>query len=275
MKHILLPTDFSDNAWSAIIYTLKLYQYETCKFYLLNSQKVASSRISSFSNKLLSTMLENAKKDVLQLKEQLEATNTNSNHEFEVIVSLGDLDDAIESCVLKHKIDLIAMGTKGATGAKGVLFGSNTAKMFKKVKTCPILAIPNEYEYATPKQIAFPSDFNRYCDAKELDYLKNLADLHNSKIRVIHINEKGVLDEKQESNLNVLKEYLKAHDHSVHLIPSYTSKEASINDFIEELDVDILAMVYYSHSFIDSILREPVIKKIAFNLKVPFMVIPE
>ncbi len=275
MTNILLPTDFSDNAWSAIIYTLKLYQHETCTFYLLNSQKVASSRISSFSNKLLTTMLENSKKDMLKLKAQIEATNANSNHEFEVIVSLGDLDDAIEGCVQKHAIDLIVMGTKGATGAKGILFGSNTAKIFKKVKSCPILAIPNNYEFDAPKQIAFPSDFNHYCDAKELNYLKKLADLYNAKIRVIHINDKEKLNEKQEGNLNTLKEYLKDYEHSIHIVPSHKSKEISIQDFIDELDIDILAMVYYSHSFIDSILREPVIKKIAFHLKVPFLVIPE
>lgn len=275
MTNILLPTDFSDNAWSAIVYTLKLYQHETCKFFLLNSQKVASSRIASFSNKLLTTMLENSKKDMLKLKEQIEATNTNSNHEFEIIVSLGDLDDAIDSYVHKYSIDLIAMGTKGATGAKGILLGSNTAKIFKKVKSCPILAIPNNYEFQTPKQIAFPSDFNRYCDAKELQYLKKLADLYNAKIRVIHINENQQLDEKQEQNLNTLKAYLKDYEHSVHMIPSYASKESSIHDFIDELDIDILAMVYYSHSFIDGILREPVVKKIAFNLQVPFLVIPE
>jgi len=220
-------------------------------------------------------MLDNAKKDVLKLKEQIEATNANSNHEFEVIVSLGDLDDAVESCVYKKSIDLIAMGTKGATGAKGILFGSNTAKIFKKVKSCPILAIPNDYEFATPTQVAFPFDLNRNCDAKELHHLKQFADLHNSKIRVININEKGVLNEQEELNLNTLKEYLKEHDHSIHLIPSYTSKENSIHDFIDELGIEVLAMVYYSHSFIDSILREPVIKNIAFNLKVPFLVIPE
>ncbi|GAL72486.1 hypothetical protein JCM19302_1608 [Jejuia pallidilutea] len=31
-KHILLPTDFSDNSWSAIVYTLKLYANETARF---------------------------------------------------------------------------------------------------------------------------------------------------------------------------------------------------------------------------------------------------
>ncbi|WP_420572902.1 universal stress protein [Kordia sp.] len=275
MTNILLPTDFSENAWSAIIYTLKLYKNETCRFYLLNSAKLKASRMASFSNKLLTTMQENAKNDLLHLKERIEKTNANNNHEFEVIMSIGSLDDAIEACVAKYSIDLIVMGTKGATGAKEILFGSNTSKIFKKVKNCPVLAVPNNYEFVVPNQIGFSSDFNRFCDAKELHYLKKLADLYNSKIRVMHINEKERLDENQENNADILKQYLKAYEHSFHWIPNYASKATSIHDFIDELGIDILAMINYSHSFIDSMLREPVIKKIAFHLKVPFLVIPE
>ena len=37
MKKILLPTDFSDNAWNAIVYALKLYKNQKCKFVLLNT----------------------------------------------------------------------------------------------------------------------------------------------------------------------------------------------------------------------------------------------
>lgn len=275
MTKILLPTDFSDNAWNAIVYTLKLYANEVCTFYLLNSTQLIASRVSSFSNKLLTTMRDNAKNDLLELKTKLEETDANSNHTFEIILSIGDLDDAIEMSIKKYTIDLVVMGTKGATGAKGILFGSNTTKIFKKVKSCPVLAIPDNYEFIAPKQIAFPTDLNRHCDAKELHYLKKMADLYNSKIRVIHINEKDKLSEHQENNLTTLRQYLKDHEHSFHWIPSYASKATEIHDFIDELEIDILAMVYYSHSFIESITREPVIKKIGFRLKVPFMVIPE
>jgi nucleotide-binding universal stress UspA family protein len=276
MTNILLPTDFSDNAWNAIVYTLKLYANETCTFYLLNATQLKSSRISSFSNKLLTTMRDNAKNDLLKFKAKLEETNANDNHEFEVILSLGNLDDAIEMAIEKHDIDLVAMGTKGATGAKGLLFGSNTTKIFKKAKSCPVLAIPANYEFVEPKQIAFPTDLNRDCDAKELHFLKKMADLYDATIRVIHINNKeDKLDDNQERNLTTLRQYLKDHVHSFHWIPTYASKATEIHDCIEELDINILAMVYYSHSFIESITREPVIKKIGFNLKVPFLVIPE
>ena len=36
MKKILLPTDFSDNAWNAIFTAVKLYTNVECRFYLLH-----------------------------------------------------------------------------------------------------------------------------------------------------------------------------------------------------------------------------------------------
>ncbi|WP_046744468.1 universal stress protein [Kordia zhangzhouensis] len=275
MTHILLPTDFSENAKSAILYTLALYSEQECTFYILNSNQLKASRISSFSNKLLTTMRDNSLRDLQKLKEELETLNENSKHTFETILSLEDLDDAIDTVLEKYTIDLVVMGTKGATGAKEVLFGSNTTKMFTKVRSCPVLAIPNNYEFVVPTQIAFPSDFNRLCDAKELQYLKNLADLHNSKIRIIHINEEKKLSETQEQNMSILQQYLKDYDHSFHWVPNYADKETAIHDFIEELEIEMLAMVNYSHNFMERIFREPVIKKIGFHIKVPFLVIPE
>ena len=58
-------------------------------------------------------------------------------------------------------------------------------------------------------------------------------------------------------------------------MPKYAEKATEINHFIEELEIDILAMVNYKHSFIEKIINEPVIKKIGFHPNIPFLVIPE
>ena len=40
MKNILLPTDFSENSWNAIEYTLNLFQKNICNFYLLHVNRL-------------------------------------------------------------------------------------------------------------------------------------------------------------------------------------------------------------------------------------------
>ncbi|GAA4884431.1 universal stress protein [Flaviramulus aquimarinus] len=273
-RKILLPTDFSDNSWSAIVYALKLYADEECTFYFLNSQIIKVSTLSNLSNKLLETMKANARKELLELKKLAITADANANHEFQTILSTEDLITAIKKSVIEFEIDIIIMGTKGATGAKEIFFGSNTTHVIKSTKSCPVLIIPEEFDFVKPKQIAFPTDFNRFYSGKELDPLKHLVDLYNSKIRILHIEVREDLDDTQENNLKMLKKFLSNHEHSFHWMPDYGKKAKEINDFIEELDINILAMVNYKHSFIEKIIKEPVIKKLGFQPTVPFLVIP-
>lgn len=272
-KNILLPTDFSDNAWSAVVYALHLYAEEECKFYFLHSFKMKVSSMSNLSNKLLTVISDNAMKDLKELKEMAVNSNINANHEFEILLSSINLEDTIDNAIEKYNIDLVVMGTKGATGTKEFFFGSNTVRIIKKIKQCPVLIVPDEYDFAEPKQIAFPTDFNRFY-GEELLPLRDLAGLYDSRIRIVHINKDDQLSNLQDYNRTMLKSYLKDYAHSFHWMPDYDSKTQEIHDFIEELEIDILVMINYKHSFIENIIKEPIIKKIGFHPTIPFLVIP-
>lgn len=275
MKKILLPTDFSDNAWSAIVYALKLYEEEECTFYFLHSTKMKISTMTIVSNKLLRVMNESAMKKLLDLKQMAEVSNANANHDFEIIISTEDLKNAIEYAIKKHHINLVIMGTKGATGAKELFFGSNTVTIIKKMRLCPVLVVPEAHDFMVPKQIAFPTDFNRFYSDIELNPLKNLAALFNSKIRIVHINKEDELNDIQEYNMVSLKNFLEDFDISFHWLPDYNKKAKEIKDFIDDLHIDILVMVNYKHSFLESLINEPVISKIGLHPIVPFLSIPD
>lgn len=274
-KKILLPTDFSDNSWSAIVYALKLYKDEFCTFYFLNSMVMEASTMTSISNKLLKTMREKALRELLELKDMAEKSDNNSNHKFEIIISSEDLNKSIETAVSKYDIDLIIMGTQGATSIGEFLFGTHTVHLINNVKTCPVLILPEEFDFVEPKQIAFPTDFNHFYSDKEIEPLLKLADLYNAKIRVVHINVEESMDELQKYNLTVLKSYLQNHEHTFHWMPDYAKKTTEIKDFISDLDINILAMINYNHSFLEKLIKEPIIKKMGSQPLVPFLVIPE
>jgi nucleotide-binding universal stress UspA family protein len=279
MKKILLPTDFSENSRNAVQYALELFKNQTCHFILLNTftpvavpVEVMGSGAGHFElNEALKT---NSETGLTTMREMLETDFPNPKHTFSQISAFNMLVNEIEMLYDKGAMDLVVMGTQGASGLKEVFFGSNTVHVLKHTK-CPMLIVPSDYKFDTLTQIAFPSDFKHYCDAKELSYLKQFADLYKASIRIIHINESLRLNQNQDNNVNTLKQYLKGYDHSFHWIPEYVSKENAILEAVDELDVDMLVMIHYSHSFLASLLREPVIKKITFHVKIPFLVIPE
>lgn len=274
MKHILIPTDFSENAWTATVYALKLFTNEQCVFHLLHSAPVKSSRISSFSNKLTRVMQENAVNDLKHLLERVEKTYANPNHSFKISTSTHDIEQAVAIAVENHDIDLIVMGTKGATGAKEIFLGSNTVEIISNLSKCPILAIPTGIEYKKPENIGFSSGFKRLYNSTELDEIKNLISLYNSKLNVFHIQTNEELDTSQKENLDSLQMYLKNVETNYTEITQYTNITDEIIDLINTNKIDILTMIKYKHSFFENLFREHVITNLGHQLTIPFMVIP-
>lgn len=274
-QSILIPTDFSDNAWSALVYALKLYADEFCTFYFLNSTHLDNTAARTYiTTHYVDDIIESSKNKLAELKVQVEVANANANHDFQTISSQESLFVSIEEAIKKDKIDLVVMGTKGASGLTKYFFGSNTVKTIKNLKLCPILTIPDQFEFIKPKQIAFPTDFNRFYDQKELQPIKDFATLYNSKIRIVHINVEKKLSDLQEYNMTMLDKYLEDYEHTFHWLPDYAKKTDEIKIFIKDLSIDILAMINYRHSLIEQIIKEPIIKKIGYEPIVPFLVIP-
>ncbi len=273
--HILLPTDFSDNSWSAISYALKLYADEACTFYFLHAWTFSNPSSRTYiTSTFINIQQEETKEKLSALKGKAQGKSSNTEHEFETIFSTQPLIRSIEKALNDFPISLAIMGTKGATGAKEFIFGSNTVNVINKIRVCPVLVVPDAYTYAKPKQIAFPTDFNHFY-GDELLPLMHLTKLHDAKIRVVHITEKDHLTEKQNYNLSMLKANLEDYPSSLEWRPNFGTKELIIKEFIQEFDINIVAMVNYKHSLIESILNEPVIQKIGYHPVIPFLVMPE
>lgn len=271
--HILIPTDFSENAWSAAIYAIKLYAKEPCTFYFSHAWSYISGSRTYVSPTYIDTLQERSKEQLAELKNRALAESTNKDHNFATIFSLDSLIDSIKMAVQKFEVNLVVMGTKGATGAKEFLFGSNTVSVMQKVRQCPLLLIPKNHEFEIPAQLAFPTDFTRSY-GEDLKPIQNLAELYNSKINILHIIGKQQLSDIQNSNLETLKINLKDYRHSFNWIPEEGRKQHSISGFIEEKKVNILTMIDYEHNIIENIIKEPVIKKIGYHSIIPFLVVP-
>ncbi|MBJ7881130.1 universal stress protein [Gelidibacter salicanalis] len=275
MRHqILVPTDFSDNAWSAALYALKLYANKPCTFYFSHAWTFLNSGSRThISQSYIEPLIENAKEQLEAVKEKAKLESTSSDHEFETIFSYGSLMDSIEFANKEHNIDLVVMGTKGATGAKKIFLGSNAVTVINKVRRAPLLLVPKKCTFETPKKILFPTAFTRFF-GEEIMRVKQLAELHESTIDILHINKKDTLSDIQNSNLESLKTSLKDFEFNFNWMPDYNTKAHAITDFIKDNDINILTMINYEHSFIENLIKEPVIKKLGFHSRIPFMVIP-
>jgi nucleotide-binding universal stress UspA family protein len=281
MKNILIPTDFSENSWNAIRYALELYRGEICTFHILNTYTpvIPSNRFmaSSIQPGLLeSGGMENSKKGLSDTLKRIKRNYKNTLHEFKTISSFSLLVDEIKDTIEKEAIDLLIMGTKGASGVEGVFMGSNAVRIIKAIRNCPVLTIPKNFEYVLPKEIVFATDFKRYYSVSELAPLMELAKSFKATIRIVYVqNEIKALTEIQQFNLNMLRKYFNKLEFYVHTVSERSSVSNTLEVFADELEIHLLAMLNYQHSYMERITREPVVKRMAFHTHVPLLVIPE
>lgn len=277
MTRILLPTDFSDNALEAIQYGLRAFKDVECTFFLLNTYMPpvyhTEYLLGSPGQIGLGDLLqEQSKTDLKKLKTRLEEEFENPLHTFITRSAFNILSSEIRYVVEKENIDMVIMGTKGATGAKEIFMGSNTVDVIKNSK-CPVLAIPDGFEYEDPKIILFPTDYEVEYDEQKISSLLEIADKHLSEINVMHVSTGNDLTPVQQKNKSDLEKLLgyKALFHDV------ASDEiiSAINKFQVKQKINLLVMIQNKHTFLERLFIEPVIKKIGFHVTVPFMVIPQ
>lgn len=277
MKKILLPTDFSENSWNAIKYALQLFKNEKCTFYLLNTYTPVIYHIEyvlvnpaqfGLGDAIRETALRGLENVLKKLNDQF----NNSDHSFECIAAFNTLVPELREMIEDHDIDYVVMGTKGATGAKEVLFGSNTVQVFKNVK-CPVIAVPNNFDYEAPKEILFPSDYNIAFQKAQLDPLINIATQFDSRVNFLHTANSDELSEWEESNRQILESHFKPLTHLFHLIKFQKVPEA-ITNFQLKVRINLLVMINNKHSFFENLFFKSNINQIGFHLNIPFLVIP-
>ncbi len=278
MKRIIIPTDFSENAYNAISYALRLFEQEECTFYLLNTFTPAAyyvgvSNINTYSAlKMEEIASENSKRELDAIEDRIKKEFNNPKHTFIKIAALNLLATEIQGLVEEHNIDLVVMGTTGATGAKEIFIGTQTMYTIKKVK-CPVIAVPAEFHYHPPKEMLFATDFKFDPENRYLPLLRGIANDHSAKVNILNANLGESLSDEQKEHKNFLDGYFKDTAHVFHTAEGVNVVEA-IDKFQIKHKINFLAMIHNKHTFFENLLFRPVINQIAYHIQVPFLVIP-
>lgn len=277
MKRILLPTDFSENAFNASGYALQLFAEDECTFYLLHTYTPVATNAGMLVNTYSALQLEEVTRDAAMysmgvLEGKLLKKYPNPKHTFVKIVRFNLLVSEIVACVKENKIDLIVMGTQGATGAKEIFLGTHTMFTIKKVK-CPVIAVPSGFKFELPKEILFTTDYRFYPRNKHFVFLKELCATHDSKLNLLNAYLSKPLDGYQLKTKNYLDEFFREISHLFHISEGSDIAEA-IKGFQETRKINLLVMIHNKHSFFENLLFKPVINEMVYHTNVPFLVIP-
>ncbi|MCK0160566.1 universal stress protein [Allomuricauda sp. F6463D] len=275
MKAILIPTDFSKNALHALQYAQELFKCEKICFFVLHAYSEEVYGQYKTAEKESIEKLKQEKKE--QTQKKLDAllgtvigTPPNPLHNFETVPCFDNLVDGINDFVDEMNIDMVVMGTKGETSNHKTTFGSYTVEVFKYVK-CPVLAVPEGFEYQPPKSILFPTDYLLPYKRRELKLLDELAGKFKSKVHCLYITDFEGLSPRQEDNKLFLENTLNRPYLYFETAPIRNKTEV-ILEHIEKKGAEMLVMMNSRHSFFEDMLYRSTVDLLSLKIKIPFLV---
>lgn len=276
-RRILLPTDFSVNALQAINYALELYKDEACIFYLLNVFYIDINDPENIINvepggDLYKTAKTNSLRGLDKLLNSFAfGKNENSKHSFQTISTSSLPLEAIKKIVEEKDIELIVMGTRGETNSDSKIYGSTALSVMEKIRNCPVIVVPQLAKLNLPKEIVFPTSYKTHFKRRELNYLIDITLRCDASIRILHIMVQDNMSDKQMATKTQLENFFSNINHSFHFLRNM-SVTSAINCFVDSRESDMIAFINKKHNFFASIINKPVVKGIAYDSKVPILV---
>lgn len=269
IKNILLPTDFSDNASNALRYGIELAKKFNAKLFILNVYHIPLHNPDGaiFSDEELTKETINAKKEEFKKLKNNFLGLTMIN--YDTILEHGLAVDVILDKSKELNIDLIIMGTRGASGIAKVLLGSNTATVVSKAE-CPVLAIPKEASFKPFKEIALATDYEK-TDQSIFETLIYLANAFEAKVHIVNVNEdiSKVSVEEATTGMKLHKTFNQI-EHSYYMINDEEVEEG-LEEYIEEKKIDLLVMIPKKHTIFERLFRKSHTKEMVYQTKIPLL----
>ena len=278
MKNILLPTDFSKNSINAIFYALEFLNDQKCQFHILNVQKASSfitddMLVVNSSTTIYKTLVAAAKKSINNIITTIDEEFNNTNHQFHSIVDYDNFIDSINQVCKNHDIDLIIMGTKGASGLEKVLFGSNTVRVMQRCIK-PVLAIPHGCGFKNLDNIAFATTNSKSFKIEELKILRKIITLNKSSLQIFHLADQNHLVYDADDNIDFFNKNFSDLRHEF----VETAKDDMFNvvhDYIEKNNIDMLVIMNKKHSFLERLFTRHAVETFAFKIDIPLLVMQQ
>lgn len=269
-NRILVPIDFSDCALNALEYAISFAKTTEAKLVLLYAYHIpvpAAEAAMSINTRLVDDFVKegDAKMDRLftrypELDQLVESKK----------IIMAFATDAIASEVKDSKVDLIIMGTHGASNAFEELVGSNTLHIIKKSNK-PVLAVPNEVNHFNIKEILFSYDYHSIDGKETIQPLIDFALLFGAQIHVLHITDKlDRIHSGAVSEAKLLERYLKDIPHQYHMLAG-EHVESAILEYIKNHGIDALAVMPRKHNMFERLFQSSVTKQLAHHSKIPML----
>lgn len=275
MRRVLIPTDFSENAFNALKYACQVFKYKRSEFYIVHAYadkvyKKDNLEERSELNEFKEGIFKDSEKQLEGVKAKLLDYSPNPRHSYSYISVFAPLIDVVNDWVEQENMDIVVMGTRGETNDRKITFGSNMLQVMRYVN-CPVLAIPEGYKYHPPKEVLFATNYMVPYKRRELKLLSDMTGSFRSTVHMLYIDPIKKLSLRQKDNQGFLKSCLQKPELCFETTPE-KDKTLAITKHIVQKKIDMLVIVNSRHSYLEDMLYCSTIDKLGLHVKIPFLV---
>ena len=240
MKKILVPTDFSTQAENALKVAAQMASRYDSEIYLMHSMEMPLHLANNGSSGSLPEAMYFIKLAEKQFEEIIKRPYLDDIVLHEAI-GHGEIYNDIQEAVSKNNIDLVIMGSHGASGFREMFIGSNTEKVVRTSKI-PVLVIKNEHKKFDVKDFVFASDFSEEC-RKPFSEAQKFAEAVGARVHLLFINTPNDFKTSSESRKEI-EGFIKGMGLENYTINIYndTSVEKGILNFSRENNMQLIGM---------------------------------
>jgi nucleotide-binding universal stress UspA family protein len=287
IRRILVPVDFSETSINACNYAIGLAVMLKAEIKLLYSyfNPVAISEPyleeSSFHyqmdevvRNIEMTAKEEMQKFIRRIKEKAKEEGSEKIR-ISFILERGSPGDVILNTAGLWKPGVIVMGTKEIEKGSPDYLGSITKRIITKAKI-PVLVVPQLSAYRGINYIGkvlYATNFDD-SDFKSLYTLTNILSPFDVRIYCLHIAV-DVDTSMNVAKMNNLKEHIKNEYSEFNLNYDLIQHEdvvRGLEDYIEEKEIDILALTTHKRGIIERFFNPSLAKKMLFHSNIPLLI---
>ncbi|MBN2174001.1 MAG: universal stress protein [Bacteroidales bacterium] len=290
IKNILVPIDFSDFSYNALVYSFFLAEKFGAKISVLHAIALYSESFEEKEQlkKLDKFILEHeTKRQQLLDNTRRKAKQKGRDIETYLIRSVSISAGILEFMEGKN-FDLIVMGNHGNTGLKKFFAGSVSQRILR-LSPIPVITVHKNWKKRSIDRILVPMDFSE-ASGRAITYLNDFKKSFDNKCFYVHVIEQdehpefynvsfsSILEENPQLKTHIIKN-LKKHSKSksdknvFDVLEGKPHKE--LENYIKTNQIDLIVMSCRGHNLFENILIGSTTEQLVAIAKCPVLVVPD
>ncbi len=269
VKKILVPTDFSAYADTALKFAINIAKKQDSEIVLLNViiTPVIWSKLTREQENLYpetKAAISKAKEDLSTRIKEIKAAGLEGRSHLQ----FSDGKEQVSQYLTKESFDLVVMGSHGSYGFKEHMLGSNTYNMLRNSQI-PVLVVKRDRNPEALKKVIFATDFKNP-SGKAFRKMMNIIQALGLTLEILYVNTPGEFLEDDQI-LDLGNGYLREFGpfpYEVNIYSAYRV-ERGIMQFAKKVEADAVALITHGRNDLQQLFLPSVAENLISYLELP------